>query len=244
MKKQRLNESITGDILTGIVKHPEAALAAAQVAIFAGAAALNGVQKLQGKIWKHGWLPIYTRMLKKQYGQEFMKMVHDLSSSKAFKKALNDRAYTYSHIDRTIKAGNIPKEQEAERKRKVDGLILAQTRKIIEDEFPEHLSTLESGVKDTQKNILSFVDKEYDFRYDPQEPGAGDPEFATRQVKRAKRRTDMRKYKDALRKAKIKNPKTGNTILLRTVLTGKNYDPEFVQQAKDMAANLRTKYQL
>lgn len=232
VKKQSLNEAlplapVAVKVLTAIAKNPKAAIAAAQLAVAGAAAGLRGLGKAQDAIWSKGWIKLYAHFLKKQYGEDFMRMVHDLSSSRKFKNMLNARA-------RDVVKN--PKQKKA-----VDDKFMKQVIELSNLEFPEHTELLKQGLTDTKKNITTFVDKEYNFRYNPEEPGTGDPEYKTRQQKHFVRRKQVGKYKDALRKATILNPKTGNKIKLVTALNG-NYDEQFKQQARDLAKQLLQKH--
>jgi len=234
VKKQSLNEAlpltpVAVKVLAAIAKNPKAAIAAAQLAVAGAAAGLRGIGKAQDTIWSKGWIKLYAHFLKKQYGEDFMKMVHDLSASTEFKNMLKTRA-------RVLPIAKNPKQKKA-----VDDEFMKQVIELSDLEFPEHTKLLQQGLTDTKKNITTFVDKEYDFRYNPEEPGTGDPEYQARQQKHLVRRTKVRKYKDALSRATILNPKTGNKIKLVTALRG-NYDEEFKQQARDLAKQLLQKH--
>lgn len=234
VKKKSINEAlplapVAIKVLAAIAKNPKAAIGAAQLAIAGAAAGLRGMGKAQDAIWSKGWVKLYAYFLKKQYGEDFMKMVHDLSSSPKFKSMLKTRA-------RQLTVAKNPKQKKA-----VDDEFMKQVIKLSDLEFPEHTKILQQGLSDTEKNITTFVDKEYDFRYNPAEPGTGDPEYQTRKQKHLVRRKKVGKYKDALRKATILNPKTGNKIKLVTALRG-NYDEEFKQQAQDLAKQLLQKH--
>lgn len=247
MKQHPLNEVAIGalvvPLLKAMSKNPQAAAALGQLAVMGTAAAVNGVKKLRMTMWEKGWIPIYAHFLRKEYGEDFMKMVHDLAGSAHFKSAVNRRAYELDKIDYHEEIKRITPEEAAKRRKAIDTSFVAKTNDILEVEFPDHVKTLQQTVSNPEKSLMRFVDKEYGFRYNPQNPGVGDPEYPKRKSERASKSKGIKRYKEALRRAKIKNPKTGNTILVRTVLTGE-YDDQLKQQAKLIAQQLRTKHGL
>jgi hypothetical protein len=229
---------------TSVLKNPQVATALTTATFGAASLGARGVIEadkfLGDMLQKYVWLPTYAKFLKKEYGEEFMRAVDELSQDDTFvretqrvadnmeKKRLHDKGIKWHpHYGDTSDHTPDPMKE-----------WMSRSIPRIERDYPDVARALLDDPQ-TKEKFTTFVSKEMGGRYNPT---LRKPERADKTT-RGSREQRRIQYKNAINKLRIKNPKTGRDIKTSSVLSAPDaYGPELVQQAQKMVQAIGKDY--